>query len=100
MPSDAIPDNLAEVHPPALDARAARRKCQRVLRSVSLPGFGSRGLGGRRLNCDLIAIPQLAIKRLLRFEPALIKPFFLYGLPDGVERRQVSWRSFVDEDEV
>src|SRR5215210_7482140 len=100
MPSDAAPDNPAEVHPPALDAPATRQKRRRVLRSASWLGFGSHGLGGRRLDDDLVAVPQLAMKRLLRFEPALIKPFFLHGLPDGIERRQVSWHSFVDEDEV
>jgi hypothetical protein len=62
--------------------------------------FGSRDLPGRRLDYDLVAVPQLAIKCLLRFEPTIIKPFFLHGLPDGIEWRQVAWRSFVDEDEV
>src|ERR1700710_800281 len=100
MRSGAAPDILAEFHPPVLDAPARQGQRQGVLRSESFRGFGSRVHGGRRLAYDLVASAQPFIECLLSFEPALIKPFFLHSLPDSSERRQVSGRSFVDEDEV
>src|SRR5205085_7173643 len=85
--------------PTALSVRAAHPKHQGVSRGLSSRDFGCCGLG-RRLYHDLIAVPQRAIKLLLSLDPACIQPLPLHGLPHGIEWRQASLRSCVDEDEM
>src|SRR4051812_17219730 len=99
MRSDAAPDSPAEVRPTVLNAQAPRPKHQKLSRGISSGGVRCCGLG-RLLHHDPVAVSKGAIKLLFSFHPPRIQPLPLHGIPDSIDWRQASLRSFIDENEM